>query len=85
MKDENISQIACGGYHTVLLKNNGDVYSFGNNRDGQLGLGHNKNQNVPRLLMKDEGIIQIACGAYHTIILKSNGDVMFLETMVMVS
>jgi alpha-tubulin suppressor-like RCC1 family protein len=75
MKDEGISQIACGSYHTVILKNNDDVYVFGLNNYGQLGLGHNEDQNVPQLLMKDEDINQIACGYFHTVILKNNGDV----------
>jgi alpha-tubulin suppressor-like RCC1 family protein len=75
MKNERISQIACGNFHTVLLKNNEEVYVFGRNYNGQLGLGHNNDQNVPQLLMKDENINQIACGSYHTVILKSNGNV----------
>jgi X-linked retinitis pigmentosa GTPase regulator len=51
------------------------VYIFGNNEYGQLGLGHNKNQNAPQLLMTDDRISQIACGKYHTVILKNNGEV----------
>jgi alpha-tubulin suppressor-like RCC1 family protein len=74
MTDESISQIACCCHHSIILKINGEVYVFGCNNDGQLGLGHNKNQNVPQLLMSDEGISQIACGGYHTIILKNNGE-----------
>jgi alpha-tubulin suppressor-like RCC1 family protein len=74
MKDENISQIACGSFHSIILKNNGEIYVFGRNDEDQLGLGHNKSQNVPQLLMNDEGISQIACGGYHSVILKSNGE-----------
>ena len=35
-----IRQIACGGYHTVILQDNNDVLVFGGNYSGQLGLGH---------------------------------------------
>ena len=33
---------------------NGDILVFGANFDGQLGLGHNNNINIPILLMKDK-------------------------------
>ena len=37
--DIAVTQIACGVHHTVVLLQNGDVYTFGNNSYGQLGLG----------------------------------------------
>ena len=37
-------QIACGRYHTVILAEDNDVFVFGKNSYGQLGLCHNKNQ-----------------------------------------
>ena len=46
--DKAIRQIACGGYHTVILQ------------EGQLGLGHNNKQNYPTLLMQETPIRQIA-------------------------
>ena len=57
-------------------KNNGDVLVFGYNRYGQLGLSHDKNINVPTLLMNDKSIKNIICGEYQTIIHKNNDDVL---------
>ena len=37
--DIPVTQIACGVHHTVVLLQNGDVYTFGNNSYGQLGVG----------------------------------------------
>ena len=34
-----IKQIACGTNHSLLLCNNGNIYSFGSNKFGQLGIG----------------------------------------------
>lgn len=34
--------VGFGGYHTIALSANGNVYTWGHNRVGQLGLGHNK-------------------------------------------
>ena len=44
--------------------------------DGQLGLGHNENINIPTLLMNDESIKNIICGNQHTIIYKDSGDIL---------
>ena len=36
-----IISVVCGSDHALLLNKQGNVYVFGKNRDGQLGLGHN--------------------------------------------
>ena len=51
--DKAIRQIACGVYHTVILQENNDVLVFGCNNTGQLGLGHNDDQNKPVTLMQN--------------------------------
>ena len=42
----NIDQFSCGSNHSLFLDSDGTVYSVGDNEFGQLGLGHNTNQNV---------------------------------------
>ena len=37
-----VSQVALGRKHTLVLLENGEVLSFGDNKFGQLGLGHLK-------------------------------------------
>ena len=49
MKDEKILKIYCGGYHSVIFKNKGEICIFGFNEFGQLGIGKNQNQNKPVL------------------------------------
>ena len=72
--DKKIRQIICGADHSFILKNNGELYAFGDNTYGQLGLGDNFNRDTPTLLMQDEGIKQIVCGWWFTSILKHNGE-----------
>jgi len=43
----NITQISCGGHHSLVLDSKGQVFSFGNNKYGQLGLRDNKEKNHP--------------------------------------
>ena len=42
---EKISMISCGGYHTTCVDENGSLWTFGYNRNGQLGLGDTENRN----------------------------------------
>ena len=42
--------------HNIIISNH-NVYVFGYNKYGQLGLGHNENQNVPQLLMGNISLI----------------------------
>ena len=69
-----IRQIACGYVHTVILEENNDVFVVGHNYVGQLGLGHNRDQNEPIRLMGE--ISQIACGYCHTILVNCNNNVL---------
>lgn len=39
-----ITAISAGGYHSVVQTAKGDMYACGLNKDGQLGLGHNKSR-----------------------------------------
>ena len=68
MQEIPIRQIACGHEHTLILTADNNVFVFGDNYFGQLGLNHNNRQNKPVFLMNE--ISQIVCGAYHTFIAK---------------
>ena len=41
-----VTHVECGYSHTIFLDNDMEVFSFGNNDNGQLGLGDLKNRNV---------------------------------------
>ena len=49
-------------YHTLALKNDGTVYSFGDNNYGQLGLGDNNDRLLPVQIPNINNIIQICAG-----------------------
>ncbi|XP_058798265.1 probable E3 ubiquitin-protein ligase HERC4 [Phymastichus coffea] len=73
-----IVQIACGQNHTLALTNNGELYTWGSNSDGQLGLGQDiKMETKPKLISSLFGIpiAFIACGGYHSIIVTKSGAV----------
>ena len=74
MNDKEIKSICCGGWHSMIYKNNGNLFVFGNNSHGQLGLGDTENRNIPTLLMNNSQINMICAGETHSMIYKNNGD-----------
>ena len=82
--DKNISeklewiQIECGTWYTVGLTKNGEVFSWGDNRYGQLGHGDEKERRVPTKVAGLDGIviIKVSCGGHHTAALTDKGEVL---------
>ncbi|KAL5268418.1 hypothetical protein ACHWQZ_G002322 [Mnemiopsis leidyi] len=68
-----VKQVACGMHHTVLLLETGDVYGFGCNSSGQLGMGSLPVVSTPTKIQNiDAPADVIACGATHTVVLAGN-------------
>ena len=44
---KNAVDIFCGNYHSFYINNKRQVFAFGMNNHGQLGLGHKENRSVP--------------------------------------
>ena len=72
---DDIIQIAASNNHALVLTTEGEVFSFGNNNDGQLGLGHNFECNVPQLISNIFDVIYISVSDKHSLILTSDGHV----------
>ena len=66
---------AIGDSHTITLSDDGTVHSFGRNKEGQLGLGHNQNFNVsiPTPIPNFPKIKHISCGTYFTVCVDCEG------------
>ena len=75
--NNDVKQIACGYYHTFILKNDDSVWSCGHNEYGQLGLGDTTNRNtITQVTINiNNDVAQIACGWYYTFILKNDGSI----------
>ena len=71
---DNIKQVYCGNYYTIILKNDGTLWGCGYNGNGQLGLGDTNNRiTFTQVTTNTDDIKEIYCGAYHTFILKNDG------------
>jgi alpha-tubulin suppressor-like RCC1 family protein len=63
------------GYHSIALKSDGTVWTWGRNSEGQLGDGTNNNSNVPLQVSNISNVIAISGGEYHTLVIKDDGTV----------
>ena len=70
-------QVACGGFHTAVITEDGRTFTFGGGEHGQLGHGNKVNKVVPTLVQALEGlsISQITCGWSHSVALTNKGKV----------
>ncbi|EAR25417.1 hypothetical protein A20C1_04101 [marine actinobacterium PHSC20C1] len=73
-----ISQVMAGGFHSLAVGSNGDIYSWGYNRSGQLGDGTTLASSVP--LKVSAGAVpagvtfsQVSAGDRHSLAIGSNG------------
>jgi len=68
-----MESIACGSTHTVAISEQGAVYSWGYNADGQLGLGHYMTTCLAPQLVEGHLLgrraVMAACGAAATLVL----------------
>uniref|UniRef100_A0A1B6FAI1 BTB domain-containing protein n=1 Tax=Cuerna arida TaxID=1464854 RepID=A0A1B6FAI1_9HEMI len=67
--------IACGQTSSMAVIDDGEVYAWGYNGSGQLGIGHNINQQVPTKVMglANVVIVKVVCGYAHTLALSDEG------------
>jgi alpha-tubulin suppressor-like RCC1 family protein len=62
-------KVSAGIGHSLIIDLEGNVYAFGNNEDGQLGLGHIDEQNLPvPSLIPGIKAHQVAAGFTHSLI-----------------
>ena len=69
----NVTAIATGYYHSLLLKSDGSLWGMGQNLNGQLGDGTFNNVNLPEPIVASN-VTAIAAGGYHSLFLKSDGS-----------
>lgn len=74
---ETISTLYVGRYHQFAITNNNKVYAWGNNDSGELGIGTNKQYNIPicATALLSVQIQKISCGLKHTCALSLYGEI----------
>lgn len=77
LSGKNIVQVSAGVQFSLALTEDGNVYSWGDGRSGQLGLGNTSQQNTPREVttLSGKNIVQIVAGSLHALALTADGEV----------
>lgn len=68
-------KLVVGYYHTLALTSGGQVYSWGGNDKGQLGIGMSGNRSIPVLVKDLDQIIEIDSGVRSSMALRADGTV----------
>jgi alpha-tubulin suppressor-like RCC1 family protein len=70
----NWKQVACGSNHTVAIKTDGTLWTWGYDGYGQLGDNTNSNKSSPvQTICGGTNWKQVACGYKHTAAIKADG------------
>ena len=75
---DNVIAIAAGGRHTVALRVDGSVWTWGANEEGQLGAGIGRWDHfraMPVEVPELNNVTRIATGRHHTVALRNDGTV----------
>ncbi|GMH07974.1 hypothetical protein Nepgr_009814 [Nepenthes gracilis] len=73
-----VAAVSCGGFSTMVLTDDGQLWNWGANSNYELGRGDKVGGWQPRPVYALEGVrtIQIACGGYHSLALTEDGEVL---------
>ncbi|MFC1525028.1 RCC1 domain-containing protein [Planctomycetota bacterium] len=71
--DTDWQAIACGEDHALALKTDGTLYAWGQNNNGQLGLGDTAQRYAPIQVGTDTDWVEVAAGRDHSLARKSDG------------
>ena len=66
-------QVTAGSEYTLAIKSDGTLWTWGQNHNGQLGIGSYEEPNAPQQIGTDHDWQQVGAKYYHTIAVKSNG------------
>lgn len=77
LRDKRVVAIAAGAFHSVALTEDGQVWTWGLNRDGALGHGTLSDTRSPKLVtaLQSDKVVAIAAGGNHTAALTASGEV----------
>lgn len=72
-----MASVSCGDTHTLVATDAGELYAFGRNTSGQLGLGSITDSLSPQPVeaLAGKRVRRVACGAEHSMCVTDEGEV----------
>lgn len=65
---------SCGEEHAAYVNDQGEVFTWGYGRDGQLGHGDNGSMSTPKKVQIGEKVVKVSCGGGHTAFITANNE-----------
>lgn len=76
LSGHRVTAIACGGFHTLAVTSSNELFAWGKNARGSLGIGTTVDSSpVPIKTFSGLNIKQVACGWEHSLVLAGDGVV----------
>ena len=76
-RKRKVKNVSCSYYHSIILCEDGDMYAFGRNDFGQLGIGDTADRKTPTRIdtsvLHGAGVKAFSCGQYHTLVVTARG------------
>ena len=69
----DVSYVSAGAYHSLIVKKDGTLWSWGYNHNGRLGDGTTIDRIAPVKVMTD--VVSVSAGSWHSIIIKKDGTI----------
>ncbi|KAL6616369.1 hypothetical protein ACP70R_038639 [Stipagrostis hirtigluma subsp. patula] len=70
LENKNARAVSCGARHSAIITDEGEVFCWGWNKYGQLGLGDSMDRNVPcSVPVEAYHPLNVSCGWWHTLVL----------------
>src|SRR6056300_1262817 len=79
LSGKNVSSVACGYYHTMVIATDGSLHGFGYNGYGNLGDGTQYTTRLSPVLinggsLSGKSVSSVACGESHTMVIATDGS-----------
>jgi len=71
--DANWRHVSAGWNHTAAIKVDGSLWAWGNNENGELGIGNSQPSHYPVRIGYDNDWAYVSAGEQHTVALRRNG------------
>ncbi|CAE7748417.1 UVR8 [Symbiodinium microadriaticum] len=72
---QKIVAVAAGGHHTAAITDSGELWTWGRNGYGQLGVGDTTDRHAPvKVSVNGQKIVALAAGYYHTAAITDSGE-----------
>ncbi|WP_240359520.1 hypothetical protein [Pyxidicoccus trucidator] len=68
-----VAAVSAGAFHSLAVRSDGSVWSWGQNAKGQLGNGTRLGLANPTQVATPSGMVVVAAGGYHSLALRSDG------------